>query len=458
MQIVSFVTLLMAVPPSLAQVTGRDLYRQRCFWCHGEEGKGDGPSAVGMFPRPRDLVQADYKIRSTPPGQLPTEEDIFRVISSGLPGTPMPGWENILSGEERWELVSYLQSLSPRFQSEEPEPLSLPSGTGSAERGQEIYRTARCFMCHGQEGRADGGITAALNFEWGLPHWARDFTRGWTFKGGHEPRDIYLRITGGLTGTPMGPYQDLLSQQERWDLAHYVASLDQEPDVTSDDFVVVAAPVDAEIPETPEAPDWQRARPIAVPLGGTGVRRTPWPIPTATTATVRALWSAQGIGFLLEWNDPTGPESAFSDSALLQFAAQDGSKPYFLLGNADNSVKICRWHSDNSAEQWTATGEGNIQSHSASFRVSSSWKDGRWQVIFRGPLGDEPAFETGGFVPVLLSVSDGANAEFGNARAISTWLYATLEPAPSLRPWLSGLVWLLGAVIVELWVVFRLKS
>ncbi|MFQ5776570.1 MAG: c-type cytochrome [Terriglobia bacterium] len=457
MQMVWLLALLAALP-ALSQEAGRNIYMQRCFWCHGEEGRGDGPSAVGMFPRPRDLVQADYKIRSTPHGQLPTEEDIFQVISRGLPGTPMPGWETVLTKEERWELVSYLKLLSPRFQSEKPEPLTLPGGTGSAERGKETYRTARCFMCHGDAGRADGGITTTLNFEWGLPHWARDFTRGWTFKGGSEPRDIYLRITGGLTGTPMGPYQDLLSEQERWDLAHYIASLDQEPGETSDDFVVIAVPIEGEIPGAPEAPEWQGARPIVVPLGGTGVRRLPWRIPTATSVTVRALWNLQRIGFLLEWNDPTGPESSAPDSALLQFAAQNGSKPYFLFGNTDDSVKVWRWHTGNRAEEWTAAGERKIQSHPPTFQAYSNWKDGRWQVVLRGPLAGAPTFEMGGFVPVLFSISDGGNAEFGIAPAISTWLYTTLQRPRSLRPWLSASVSFLGVVILQLWVLSRLRT
>lgn len=458
--IVWLVTLSMAALPVLAQETGRQIYMKRCFWCHGEEGRGDGPSAVGMFPSPRDLVQAEYKIRSTAHGQLPTDEDLFRVISQGLPGTPMPGWEKILTEEERRKLVSHLKSLSPRFGSEEREPLSIPGGSGSAQRGEETYRRARCFMCHGESGRADGGITTALNFEWGLPHWARDFTRSWTFKGGREPRQIYLRITGGLNGTPMGPYQELLSDEERWDLAHYVASLDQEPDESSDDFVVTAAHIEGEIPDAPDAPEWQVARPVLVPLAGQVVLDPPlrWWMPTAASATVRALWNRHRIGFLLEWNDPTGPDSTFADSALLQFAARNESKPYFLFGGSEDPVKIWQWQRGSGGEEWTATGNAKIESQPASFQGNSYWKQGRWQVILRGPLGSEPKFETGKFVPVLFSVQDGANAEFGGARAISTWLYTTLERPPSARPWLAALVWLLGAVVVELWILARVRS
>ena len=91
--------LLFALPGAVAfaqtagSKSGREIYMERCFWCHGEEGRGDGPSAVGMFPRPRDLVRADYKIRSTHHGQLPTDEDLLDIVSTGIPGTPLPGWD-----------------------------------------------------------------------------------------------------------------------------------------------------------------------------------------------------------------------------------------------------------------------------------------------------------------------------------------------------------------------------
>ena len=458
---VAFLLMLSMAPlAARAQQTGREIYMKRCFWCHGEQGRGDGPAAVGMIPQPRDLVAAEYKIRSTPYGQLPTDEDLFRVISAGLPGTPMPGWEKVLSEAERREIVAYLKSLSPRFQSEKPEPLSIPSGRGLVERGKQIFQTARCFVCHGESGRADGGITTALNFEWGWPYSARDFTQGWTFKGGHEPRDIYLRITGGLNGTPMGPYQELLSDQERWDLAHYVASLDDEASETSSDFAVVAAYIDGEIPNVPDAAGWKAAAAIRAPLSGQVVLDPPsrWWTPTVRSATVRALWNGREIGFLLEWNDPAGPNPSLPDSALLQFAVREESKPYFLLGNRDDPVKVWRWNESGDTEEWMAAGSGEIASHPHSLQVSSSWNQGRWQVIFRGPIGQEPAFEPGRFVPIWLLISDGANGEVGNLGGISTWVYVTLNPPASFVPWLSAVAWLLGALLLQFWVVSRLKS
>ena len=494
-------TLLMAVvmPARVASAgseVGRDIYMQRCLWCHGEEGRGDGASAVGMFPRPRDFVRADYKIRSTAHGQLPTDDDLFDVISRGLPGTPMTGWEKILSAQERRNLVDYLKSLSPRFEVETPESIRAPSASeGSTERGEEVYDKAKCFLCHGDAGRGDGAITTTLNYAWGLPHAARDFTRGWTFKGGHEPGDIYLRITGGLNGTPMGPYRDLLTDQERWDLAYYVASLDTEPSEMSADFVVTAALIEGAIPHAPDSPQWREADSIVVPLAGQVVLDPPlrWWIPTTGSLTVRSLWNGTEVAFLLEWHDPTGPEGSgsaasasrragrargsFPDSAFLQFPADENSKPYFLFGDSDNAVQVWHWQAGPApvamsqessgdraesngdlAEGWGAVGSDKIDVRPARFEVSSHWQEGRWQVIFRQSLAGQPKFEPGKFVPVVFSVRDGANGEIGNNRAVSTWLYATLERPKSARPWLIAIAYFFGAVIGELWILSRLNG
>jgi DMSO reductase family type II enzyme heme b subunit len=288
----------------------------------------------------------------------------------------------------------------------------------------------------------------------------------------------------------MGPYRDLLSDQERWDLAHYITSLDREPTETNEGFVVVAALIDGKIPEAPDSPKWGEAASVVVPLAGQVVLEAGvggsapgsnrgslgWWIPTAGSVTVRSLWNGSDIGFVLEWDDPTGPGDADSglaagasgprslpDSVSLQFAANEGSKPYFLFGDPDNTVKVWHWQSDSTsagggyAEEWTASGAERIDVGRASFRVGSVWKEGRWHVIFRRSLDGEPELEIGNFIPILFSVRDGANGEIDDVRAISTWLYVTLERPKSLRPWLMAFVYLLGAVIVELWILSRIE-
>ncbi|MBI4612339.1 MAG: c-type cytochrome [Planctomycetes bacterium] len=453
-----FLAAALPLVPAAAQ-DGKAIYELRCVWCHGEKGDGNGPSAEGMFPRPRDFTRGEYKIRSTGAGERPTAEDLFRTVSRGLPNTPMPGWEGILGESERRAVVEYVMTFDPRFASEEPETIATPTGAGSVERGKEVFARARCFTCHGREGRGDGGITTTLFYQWGLPFQARDLTRGWTFKGGHDPVEIYRRITGGLAGTPMGPYAEILSDEERWDLAHYVASLDEEPSETAQDFLVLAHRVE-ELPADLDGSTWDEARTTHVPLAGQIVLAPPsrWFIPTAGTVWVRALHDDRTIAFRIEWDDPTGPDfPGAPDSALIQFALARGGRPYFLLGDEDNPVLVWQWSASGETEEWRAAGPGTVEMAAPRFEAAGRWRDGRWQVEFRREMDGEPPFGTAEFVPVLFSTRDGANGETGDVRALSTWLYVTLEPPPSARPWLSGAAHGLGAVLVLAWLLRILR-
>ena len=107
---------------ALGQVT----YERWCAGCHGLDGTVDGPGAGYMLPRPRDFTQALYQIRTTASGALPTDDDILAIIDRGMPGTTMPGWENLLSDVEKEALVEYLKSFSRFFTPDEvPQPLDF---------------------------------------------------------------------------------------------------------------------------------------------------------------------------------------------------------------------------------------------------------------------------------------------------------------------------------------------
>jgi mono/diheme cytochrome c family protein len=90
---------------------GRGLYAQHCVLCHGESGKGDGPSARTHARRakpPQDLTQAAVQRKMT-------DGEIFWKIGSGRRrGSQiiMPAFEgDIPSPEDRWKLVHYVRSL-----------------------------------------------------------------------------------------------------------------------------------------------------------------------------------------------------------------------------------------------------------------------------------------------------------------------------------------------------------
>ncbi|MEO6203251.1 MAG: cytochrome c, partial [Nitrospirales bacterium] len=63
---------------------GRDLYRIHCLECHGAEGRGDGPRAALLAPRPGNLVSAATSIK--------TDEELLEILAKGVPRTAMSGW------------------------------------------------------------------------------------------------------------------------------------------------------------------------------------------------------------------------------------------------------------------------------------------------------------------------------------------------------------------------------
>jgi cytochrome c oxidase cbb3-type subunit 2 len=101
-------------PPATPELVarGKELYQKaKCFQCHGETGKGDGPSADELeddfkFPiRPADFTRGQFKGGST-------VQDIYRTMTLGLDGTPMPSFADSMSDEERWAISYYVLSLS----------------------------------------------------------------------------------------------------------------------------------------------------------------------------------------------------------------------------------------------------------------------------------------------------------------------------------------------------------
>src|SRR4051794_39315174 len=80
---------------------GKAVYEKWCLECHGETGEGNGAAAKFMLPPPRNFTQAVYQIRSTASGELPTDEDMQRVVDEGMPGTAMPEWKTKLTSTER---------------------------------------------------------------------------------------------------------------------------------------------------------------------------------------------------------------------------------------------------------------------------------------------------------------------------------------------------------------------
>ncbi|MFQ5693288.1 MAG: c-type cytochrome [Nitrospinota bacterium] len=88
---------------------GKAKYAQFCASCHGATGKGDGPAAAALNPKPRDLTNAQYMSKVK-------DEDIFKIIKKGgqaVGKSPlMPPWGGPLSDQDISNITAYIRAIS----------------------------------------------------------------------------------------------------------------------------------------------------------------------------------------------------------------------------------------------------------------------------------------------------------------------------------------------------------
>jgi len=223
--------------PGVARADTPGLYRAHCSVCHGDAGRGDGPAAAMLTPRPRDFSTGRYKYRSTPPGTRALVADLVRSIRDGVRGTSMPGFGDLLAPAAIDGLARHVLALAPSAPG--APALVVPPGApdGAAARGAALYAASGCATCHGRDGR---GV------DWRPPREgpaaARPPTRldePWTFGGGADEQAIALRILTGLEGTEMPAYGDALSVEDALAVARFVRSLAREPAWASRDPATV---------------------------------------------------------------------------------------------------------------------------------------------------------------------------------------------------------------------------
>lgn len=90
---------------------GRAVYEKMdCAKCHGDSGRGDGPSAKELKDDWGDPILA-YDLTAGHIKCGDTGADIYRVFMTGMNGAPMPSFADSISTAEAWDLVHYIQSL-----------------------------------------------------------------------------------------------------------------------------------------------------------------------------------------------------------------------------------------------------------------------------------------------------------------------------------------------------------
>src|SRR5438034_5156287 len=108
---------------------GKDLFQKlECWKCHGPEGRGDGPSAATLTDsndqpiRPYNFAEGSrFKCGST-------NQDIYRIFITGVDGTPMPSFADVIQPNDAWDLVHFLRTLQVNRRSKEREVLKAAGG------------------------------------------------------------------------------------------------------------------------------------------------------------------------------------------------------------------------------------------------------------------------------------------------------------------------------------------
>jgi cytochrome c oxidase cbb3-type subunit 2 len=113
------------VPPEPALTVasikhGSELFQKlECWKCHGQEGRGDGPSASTLTDS-NDQPIRPYNFTSDNRSKCgKTNQDIYKIFMTGLDGTPMPSFADVVKPEDAWDLVHFLRTL--QYNNKSPE-------------------------------------------------------------------------------------------------------------------------------------------------------------------------------------------------------------------------------------------------------------------------------------------------------------------------------------------------
>jgi cytochrome c len=407
---------------------GRTIYEEQgCAACHGELGRGDGLSAAtlkddwGHHIRPADMTQR-WTFRGGP-----TRQDIFRTFSTGLNGTPMPSYFDAVAVEDRWHLVNYITSLG---QSDEPQYSNLLvvahlEDELDLSRGVELFASAP---------KARFPLVGQIM----------------------EPgRNFYPSTTSVEVQAAYNPQE----------IAFLVRWHDMRAETTGTNAPDLVVPVAEE--NAPQAAGAGQAGEDAAEGGDFwGEEAAPAEEPGDFWGEAQEEAGDEG-GF---W-DEGGPSAAagvpageFNDAVALQLPAELPSgirKPYFIFGDVQSAVDL--WFLDlgrAQVRQYTGRGSQSLApGGSDEFEATASYDRGEWTVIFKRSLRSAQgiSFAQGQFVPIAFSVWDGFNRERGNKRALSAWMYFTLEPAERTSAVLPMARAALGTLAVELLLLFWIR-
>lgn len=213
----------------------KNLYETLCASCHGNTGSGLGPTAEILDPKPKNFQKRGF---------VAAYADRFADrILNGVPGTPMPPWQKILSQEEAEAITRFIKTDlakvsedAPyvREETEPPPPAAETEAFQAYLHGGEVFEVY-CAGCHGRLGTGKGAnaydlLALARRGPGGhvqgemLPRNLRN-PKYYDSSGVLQRKRVYNSIRLGVPGTGMPAWERLLPEEQIKDVTEFVMQI-----------------------------------------------------------------------------------------------------------------------------------------------------------------------------------------------------------------------------------------